>query len=106
MPLVLHPGATILLLIWIGHGTFTMLLAAQELTSVKASVRPHLFPITLHICIHELADVRFLLVCEIVRPFALKYPIIEISLVVTAIWPCVPTMAIFFAVLELACVAR
>ena len=106
MPLVLGPGAPILLLVEVSHGAISVLEAAQELTRVEAAVLPHLFSVALHVRILELTNICFILICEVVRPLALKYTIEEVTLEVAAVGPRVLTMAILLAVLELSSVAR
>ena len=100
MFLVLDPWASILLLVWISHCSFSMLAASIELPRVKATILPHFCAMSLHVSILELANICLIQVGEIIRTIAIKDSIQEVSFVIAAIWPSVPPMAILLAILK------
>lgn len=104
--LVLLPRALILLLVWVGHGSFAVLASLLELTDVAFSIEPLLSAVTIHVCIFEVASVGLLKIGEIVSPVAFENALRKVSLVVATVGPFVLAISVFLRVFKLADIFR
>ena len=104
--LILVPGTPVLLLVRVGHGALALLSTADKESFVSFAVLPDLGTVAMHVCVLEFARVRFPKVCEEVSTLSLEHSVYEVALVVAAVGPLVPSLAILLAVLETTLVAR